>query len=95
MLEGNTVGPADVTVALTQDNAWVVYQNTVQPFITRGDGTEAQTDGSWVAFGGKNGIPAIENGGWQIFAFNAGQGALTTGSNVSGNIQIQGVWLND
>ncbi len=95
MLEGNTVGPADITETLTQDESWVVYQNTVVPFVTRGDGSEAQTDGKWIAFGGKNGIPAIENSGWQLFAFNAGQGALSTGSNVSGNTQIQGVWLND
>ncbi len=95
MIEGNIVGMNDVTQTLTQDNAWVVYQNTVRVFQYRGDGTEAVLESDWVSFGGKNGIPAQEDSGWQIFAFNCGSGALATGSSINGLCQAQGVWLRD
>jgi len=94
IMELNPVGPSDASQMLGQDNPWVVYQNTLIGFVTRGDGTESHTDGKWINFGGR-GIPATENGGLAFHAFNAGSGALTTGSAINGIIQIQGVWLND
>ncbi len=94
IMEQNAIGPSDASQMLGADNAWMVYQNTIVPFVTRGDGTEAHTDGKWIKFGA-NGIPATENGGLAFHAFNAGSGALSTGSSINGIIQIQGVWLND
>ncbi len=98
MLEGNTAGPGDTTQILSQDNTWVVYQNTVVAFdATSGDNTEGVIPklGDWISFGGKNGIPAAEGTGFQLFAFNAGSGSLTTGSSLNGIVDIQGRWLRD
>ncbi len=93
LLEGNTNGPEDLTETLTQDVIQAVYMNTVVPFVMRGDGTEGILDTKWINFGGKNGIPTLENVGFSVFAFNAGSGALTTGSSLNGIFQIRGVWL--
>ncbi len=91
----NVIGPSDATQSLTEDDAWMVYQNTVKTFQLSGDGTEGVIDSGWMDFGGRNGIPAQENGGFAAHAFNCGSGALTTGSSINGLIQIQGVWLRD
>ncbi len=96
MNERNVNGPEDITNVLDQDKTWVVYQNTVVPMIVRGDQTYGQVATSrWIDFGGKNGIPALEASGMQVFAYNSGSGALTTGMNINGIVQIQGVWLRD
>ncbi len=95
MQEINQIGPSDVTETLSQDTPWSIYQNTVQPFVYSGDGTEAVMDGSWHDFGGKNGIPNLEGAGVTAHAFNCGSGALSTGVSINGLIQIQGVWLRD
>ncbi len=95
MNERNVNGPDDITSMLDQDLAWVVYQNTVTPLKIRGELTEGAAQSAWISFGGKNGIPAIEGSGMVIFVYNAGGGALTTGSSVNGIVQIQGVWLRD
>ncbi len=94
MIEFNGSGPDDVTESLTQDEAWVVYQNTVVPFMVTGTGAHGQTPSDWINFGGRNGIPAIEDSGWSLHAFNAGSGQNATGT-VSGIVQVQGVWLRD
>ncbi len=93
MIEANTAGPEDIGQMLTQDESWMVYQNTVRAITLRGDGTEGVLDSGWIDFGGKNGIPALEDSGFKIFAFNAGSGALTTGSSLNGIAHTQGVWL--
>ncbi len=93
MIEGNTQGPTDVTETLTQDETWVVYQNTVRALKIDGAGTEGWLDSGWINFGGKNGIPALEGAGFELFFFNAGSGALSTGSSVNGICHVQGVWL--
>ncbi len=95
MTEHNPFGPEDITQSLTEDSAWVVYQNTIMAEKIRGDGTEAQIDSGWINFGGKNGIPALEAAGMQVFVFNAGSNVLTTGTTVNGLVMIQGVWLRD
>jgi len=97
MIENNTAGPDDVTQSLTEDTSFVVYQNTVTSLIgesTVEDGHPATKSG-WVSFGGKRGIPAQEGSGWQLFAFNSGSSALTTGAVINGLSHIQGVWLRD
>ncbi len=93
MNERNVNGPDDVTSMLDQDTAWVVYQNTVVPMVIRGDQTFGQASPTWMNFGGKNGIPIQEGSGMALFAYNSGEGALTTGSTVNGIAQVQGVWL--
>ncbi len=96
MVERNVNGPDDITSMLDQDTAWVVYQNSVKPFIIRGDQTYGQVEISdWFQPGGQKGIPLIEGSGMVLFAFNSGSGALTTGSNVNGLTMVQGVWLRD
>ncbi len=95
MNERNVNGPDDITNVLDQDNAWVVYQNTVMPFKYTGGVAEGATATHWINFGGRNGIPALEGSGMVLFAYNAGVGALTTGVLVNGITQIQGVWLRD
>ncbi len=80
---------------LDQDTAWTVYQNTVVPVDMKAALTEGQVLTDWINFGGKNGIPILETAGLTVFAFNAGNGALVTGSSISGIAQIQGVWLRD
>ncbi len=96
ILEGNTAGPDDITQMLTQDTPWTVYQNTLKPFIYGAELTEGQIVSSdWVRFGGKNGIPATEGSGFQLFAFNSGSGSLATGQSINGVVQIQGRWLRD
>ncbi len=96
LLEANTAGPGDTSQMLTQDETWSVYQNTVTVFNrSGGDPTERFVDTAWIGFGGKNGIPAIEGTGFQLFVFNAGSGALATGSSINGLVQVQGRWLRD
>ncbi len=96
MIEANTAGPGDTSQTLTQDETWVVYQNTVRAFLmSGGDATERFVGDEWQKFGGKNGIPALEGTGFQLFAFNAGSGSLTTGSSISGVVHVQGRWLRD
>ncbi len=91
----NVNGPDDITNMLDQDQAWVVYQNTVVPFEVQGDQAYGQAQPGWMSFGGKNGIPNVEGAGMVPFLYNTGVGALTTGSLINGIVQIQGVWLND
>ncbi len=96
MVERNVNGPDDITSMLDQDTAWAVYQNSLKPMIVRGDQTFAQVEISdWFQPGGNKGIPLIEGSGMVLFAFNAGSGALTTGSTVNGIVMVQGVWLRD
>ncbi len=97
MIENNTAGPDDVTQSLTEDTSFTVYQNSVVSMIgesTVEDGHPA-TKSRWISVGGRNGIPAREGSGWQLFAFNAGSSALTSGAVVNGLSHIQGVWLRD
>ncbi len=99
MIEQNTIGREDTTQSLTEDESWVVFQNSVVPFVYVGGnstGVPAHWAVSpWVSMGGKNGIVATEENGWSLFVFNAGSGALSTGSSLNGICQIQGVWLRD
>ncbi len=92
----NTEGPSDPTQMLAQDNVWVIYQNTLETFTmvqdTAGDVYQGFLTTDWKSFGGK-GIPNIEEAGVQVFAYNSGNGTLTTGGVVSGVVQIQGAWL--
>ncbi len=89
----NTIGPEDIGQTVQEDSAWVVMQNTVVGIIMAGDGTEGQLDSGWIAFGGKNGIPALEDSGVKLFIYNCGGGALATGSTINGVARLQGVWL--
>ncbi len=96
MVELNPTGPSSITDMLTEDTAWVIYRNTLIPMVIKGDQTFAQTEHSnWINFGGRNGIPAPEGSGFQLFAYNSGPGALTTGSSMQGHFDVQGVWLRD
>ncbi len=94
MVEFNNDGPTDVGQTLTEDDAWVVYQNSIAPLIRTGSGLVAQTPSDWISFGGKNGIPALEGNGFKTFVFNCGSGENATGT-INGIAQIQGVWLRD
>ncbi len=97
MIENNTSGPDDVTQSLTEDTAFTVYQNTIVSMIgesTVEDGHPATKSG-WIRVGGRKGIPATEGSGWQLFAFNSGSSALTTGAVINGLAHVQGVWLRD
>lgn len=96
MQEQNTAGPEDLTQTLTQDNILAVYEQTIQPFVLKGDGTEGQILTDWIRLGRNGrGIPAREATGFSAFVFNAGSGALTTGSSVDGTLWVEGVWLDD
>lgn len=94
--EQNTAGPEDLTQTLSQDNIKAIYEQTVQPFVLKGDGTEGQILTPWIRLGrGGKGIPALETVGFSAFVFNTGSGALTTGSSVDGSIWVEGKWLRD
>ncbi len=93
LTEFNPTGPEDVTQSLTEDSAWVVFHNTIVPLVPKADQTFAMSDPQWMSFGGKNGIPALEDVGMQVFVYNSGSSALTTGSLIEGNSWLQGVWL--
>lgn len=95
MQEQNTAGPSDTTQVLTQDNPWIIYQNTIKLFEFSGLSTEAVLFTDWQSIGGKNGIPALEGVGFALHAFNFGSGALDTGSTINGMCHVQGVWLRD
>jgi len=90
--EGNPNGPSDVTQRLGEDAAWVVAQNTVV-FPQDLTGGQFFTNGEWMSLG--KGIPWPEDAGWQIFIMNLDGTALTTGGEVQGIVQSQGVWLRD
>ncbi len=92
--EHNPFGPADVTQSQTQDDAWIIWQDSIAMFKTAGDQTHAQIDSGWLKLG-KNGFPALEGSGVQAWVINAGSGTLVTGAIVMGLIMIQGVWLRD
>ncbi len=95
MNERNVNGPEDITNVLDQDTAWVVYQDTVRPFVVQGEQAYGQVAAHWTKFPGRNGTPALEASGMQIFVYNSGVGALSTGMLINGIAHIQGVWLRD
>lgn len=92
MTEHNPFGPEDVSQTITQTDAWIVWQDSIVQLIDGGNLTFRQTPTDWMKLG-KRGLPALEVAGVQAFIFNAGNGAVTTGSILMGTIQIQGVWL--
>lgn len=93
--EHNPFGPEDITQSLTEDTAWVVWQDSISVMTVRGAETGSITlDSGWLKLA-KNGIPALEGSGVQAFVVNAGNGSLATGSSIEGLIMIQGVWLRD
>lgn len=95
MVVTNTVGPSDVTQQLTQDQAWIVLQDSLESLrMHDGVGVRGDTSFQWHSVG-KNGIPMKEGSGIKLFIFNADASALTTGVLVKGLVQYQGVWLND
>ncbi len=94
MNERNTNGPEDITSMLDQDLVWVVFQNTLTKITHGALVSEGQTSSGWHKFA-KKGIPMLETVGVQIFIYNAGAGALSTGSSVNGQSYLQGVWLRD
>ncbi len=92
--EANVKGPSDTTQVLTQDNAWSVSRWSMCKFDFNAVDTEGWTSVGWLKAPGR-GWAAREGTGWQTFAFNAGNGALETGSKIGGIVEIQGVWLRD
>ncbi len=86
----NTAGPDDVTQTLTQDQPWVVMQDSKAMF-TPITSTFHSLQTPWMSLG--NGIPAVEGAGWQLFLHNGDNAALTTGAVIKGTYDIQGVWL--
>jgi len=90
----NAIGPDDVTEVLTEDQPWIIYQQSVVMPVPSDSGGEYLTSGSWINMPGR-GIPALEGSGWQIFIANLDGTALTTGAEIQGMVQTQGVWLND
>ncbi len=95
LTEINTTGLADATQMLTQDEVWMVWQQSLRVFKMSGDGTEGFLATGWMSPGGRNGMPAVENGGVQVSAVNLGSGALATGSSINGIVQLKGVWMRD
>ncbi len=92
--EANTAGPDDTTQVLTQDNAWSLSRWSFCPFLFPAVETEGWTSSRWFKAPGR-GWAAKEGTGWQTFVFNAGNGALETGSKIGGIVEVQGVWLRD
>ncbi len=95
MIEANTSGPEDVTQSLTQDETWIVYQNTVRAIKIDALAAEGQLITGWIDLNRKKGIPAVEGAGVTCSILNGGSAALATGSLVNGIVQMQGVWLRD
>ena len=95
LTEGNTVGPSDTTQTLAQDNAWVVVPGSVELLTPSDSGGEYHSSGKWLSLTRKAGIPFAEDAGWQMFIFNLDGTALTTGGEVQGLFQGQGMWLRD
>ncbi len=95
----NTSGPLDTTQVLLQDRAFVIVQKALRMFRKWGGATAATDNGSAeAAYDFKlpgRGVSFAEGAGWQSFIFNAGNGALATGSTVGGLCQYWGVWLRD
>lgn len=100
MTQINTVGPTDRTQMLAEDARWSVWQKTVQMFRSVGP-----ADGATVALGrfevdrtislGK-GFVAREGEGVQAWAFNMANNAMgAAAQEVTGIIQLWGVWLNE
>ncbi len=90
----NAIGKADITEVLTEDQPWVIYQETVRMLTPSDSGGEYLSDGRWNNMPGR-GLPAVEGSGWQVFIANLDGTALTTGAEIQGMVQTQGVWLND
>ncbi len=90
----NTTGPADVTQSLTEDQPWIIWQDSVE-FLAGEENspTDFHSHGDWHKLGGGKGIPAVEDAGWQLFLINVDGTALTTGGIVKGTYQVQGIWL--
>ncbi len=90
--EAWTTGPGDRTQELTQDNAWNVYQNTMELMTPFEDGSKWISSGEWHSLG--KGYPMPETSGWQVLVINLDNGVLTTGASINGIVQYQGVWLD-
>ncbi len=88
--EANVSGPESVTDMLTQDNAWVIWWNTVEKLVEHTSG-EWSSSGKWISLG--KGMPALEASGAKMFIANLDGTALTTGGIIKGLYQFQGVWL--
>ncbi len=94
LLANNAIGKEDVSEMLTQDEPWVIYQQSVVMLIPSDSGGEYLSDGKWNNMPGR-GLPAVSGSGWQLFIANLDGTALTTGAEIQGMVQTQGVWLND
>ncbi len=89
--EANSSGPEDISQSLTEDNAWVIWWNTVEKLLPVDSGGEAESAGEWHSLG--KGMPALEAAGVKMFVANLDGTALTTGAEIQGFYQLQGVWL--
>lgn len=96
----NTIGPTDRTQTLLDDNIWNIWQKTVRMFHSVGP-----ADGATVALGiaeviddislGK-GMVAREDEGVAVHAMNIANNAMAAANQeVTGIVQLWGVWLND
>ncbi len=92
LTEVNTVGPEDTTQVLSEDNAWVIWQNSIHMLESFGVATENEIQHE---FSLGKGMPAVSEQGIQVFAFNNDAQVLTTGGVINGMVQLTGVWLRD
>ncbi len=93
LVERNTSGPGDTTQSLTEDVSFSILQNSVRMLGRNGKGDGVLLLEAEIPLG--KGIPWAEGTGWQLFVFNAGNAALTTGAIIAGIAQYWGVWLRD
>ncbi len=96
----NTVGPTDRSQMLQEDGRWSIWQKTVVPITSKGP-----ADGATVALGvfevnrtislGK-GFVAREGEGVAAHVMNISNNAMAAATQeVTGIIQLWGVWLNE
>ncbi len=69
-----------------------VIHETLALMTRSGDGTTEEAE-FMVSLGGGKGIPFGEGVGWQWFAYNLGDGSLTTGSKMHMHATYWGIWL--
>ncbi len=90
----NIANPNDATNQIILDQWKVVYWDTVRVVADTGTGSHPVLN-EHISLGGGKGIPFLEEDGVQVFAYNPGTAAFTTGGLVKGLVGFMGVYLND
>ncbi len=86
--------PDDATAPGQAALHWIIWWETIRMIGGTANAGSAIMNEE-ISVGGGKGIPALEDTGLQVFAYNPGTAALADSAVIEGLVTLQGVWLND